>query len=555
VSSDRVLRAAVYARVSTLEQAKTGTSLGAQVEVCRRFAESQGWVVVGEFVDEGVSGTLGSRPRLDALFSAVRSDEVDVVVVGKLDRFARSMKHLSAMIGELDDRGVLFATVDRQIDTTTSAGRLLRNILGSFAEFERDLIVERTNAGKRKVVADGFWPGAMAPFGWRRDRSHASHTRLVIDEDQAEVYRLIVHLLVDRGYTTSETARHLNGLGIPTPRGLEWHPQRVRQLLMRAPLSGEWTYGRPRPSRPRIETPLVTRIPAIISAERHAELRRVLACSSTGPRDPAHLRVYLLGRGRLFGPCGGKYFGVWIKERGYSQYRCANNVPGRLRCACHRVYSDDIDRAVWAALAGFLGDAGRLVSAAQAFAESRAPRLDGDLGSRLGSARRALTLTVIEYAKAQVPADALQAATTQLRREIENLERERAEATAWIKARDAAEARTDRLVAMARVAPRRLQRLTTPERSRVLALLEATVTITAWRTCAACGARGKATGQGRGRSCQPCRGTRYAADFKIDGKLSDRAIDQLGDRRRQRTNASTLAFPICLCGTTVSSLE
>src|SRR5689334_18479327 len=107
-------RAAVYARVSTAEQAVNGTSLETQRNSCRAFAEANGWHVVGEFVDEGVSGTKASRPALDALFDAVAGADVDVVVVLRLDRFARSMNHLSSMIAELEDHDVAFTTVDRQ---------------------------------------------------------------------------------------------------------------------------------------------------------------------------------------------------------------------------------------------------------------------------------------------------------------------------------------------------------------------------------------------------------------------------------------------------------
>jgi site-specific DNA recombinase len=86
-------RAVIYARVSTDEQIK-GTSLQGQVERCRTAAATGGWNVVGEFVDEGVSGALSRRPRLDALIRLVEDHQVDVVAITKLDRIARSLRHL-----------------------------------------------------------------------------------------------------------------------------------------------------------------------------------------------------------------------------------------------------------------------------------------------------------------------------------------------------------------------------------------------------------------------------------------------------------------------------
>ena len=101
-----VMRTAVYARVSTVEQAQSGTSLATQIERCRSHVCLQGWRIVGEYVDEGVSGMIAQRPKLDALFAAVHADEVDVVVVLRLDRFARSMRRASrASISCIQIRG------------------------------------------------------------------------------------------------------------------------------------------------------------------------------------------------------------------------------------------------------------------------------------------------------------------------------------------------------------------------------------------------------------------------------------------------------------------
>jgi DNA invertase Pin-like site-specific DNA recombinase len=106
---------------------------------------------VTEYVDHGVSEARERRPGLDALLQAVRRRQVDVVVIVRLDRLARSTHHLLSMAKEFDSLGVDLVAIDQAVDTTTPAGRLLFHMLGAIAEFERDLIRERVIAGVRRA--------------------------------------------------------------------------------------------------------------------------------------------------------------------------------------------------------------------------------------------------------------------------------------------------------------------------------------------------------------------------------------------------------------------
>ena len=135
------LRVAIYARVSTTDQ-----TLDPQLDVLRRHAHARGWDH-SEFTDHGHSGRKSSRPGLDALLAAARKREVDAVAVAKLDRLGRSLVHLLAILGELEDLGVAFISLDDGIDTHTAAGRLFMQIRGAFAEYETALIRERTVSG------------------------------------------------------------------------------------------------------------------------------------------------------------------------------------------------------------------------------------------------------------------------------------------------------------------------------------------------------------------------------------------------------------------------
>ena len=147
------LRAALYARVSTIGH---GQDVGLQLEELRSAAGLRGWQVADEFVDSGVSGAKESRPELDRMLAAAQAGDVDVVVVWKLDRLGRSLQHLLQISSSLTSWGVGFTSIrDPGIDTITPSGRLLLQLLGSFAEYERSLIRERVVAGVRRAQAAG----------------------------------------------------------------------------------------------------------------------------------------------------------------------------------------------------------------------------------------------------------------------------------------------------------------------------------------------------------------------------------------------------------------
>ncbi len=134
-------RAALYARVSTHDQHPD-----AQLVQLRDYASHANLEAL-EYVDEGVSGSQDRRPALGALLDAVHRREVDIVVCTKLDRLARSVKHLCDLAADLETRAVAFVVLDQHIDTSTSSGRFLFHTLAAVAELERDLIRERTVSG------------------------------------------------------------------------------------------------------------------------------------------------------------------------------------------------------------------------------------------------------------------------------------------------------------------------------------------------------------------------------------------------------------------------
>jgi DNA invertase Pin-like site-specific DNA recombinase len=143
------MRAAIYARVSTLDQEPEN-----QLQELRRYVEARGWSAI-EFVDRGVSGAKDRRPALDELRVGAKRRKFDVVVCWRLDRLGRNLKHLIGLLDDLQALGVSFVSLAEGIDATTPAGKLQMHILGAIAEFERERVRERVVAGLRRARNDG----------------------------------------------------------------------------------------------------------------------------------------------------------------------------------------------------------------------------------------------------------------------------------------------------------------------------------------------------------------------------------------------------------------
>jgi DNA invertase Pin-like site-specific DNA recombinase len=164
-------RAAIYARVSTV----AGQSPQMQLDALREYAGRRELEVVAELVDHGVSGARDHRPALDRLMTAARQRQVDVVLVYRFDRFARSVRHLVTALDEFKALGVDFVSYTESIDTSTPLGRALFAIVAALGELERSLIVERSTEGQRRARARGL---------------HIGRPRSAVDADQVlELHR------------------------------------------------------------------------------------------------------------------------------------------------------------------------------------------------------------------------------------------------------------------------------------------------------------------------------------------------------------------------------
>jgi DNA invertase Pin-like site-specific DNA recombinase len=181
------MRVALYGRVSTFDQEPEN-----QLAELRRYVAARGWTSA-EYVDRGVSGARERRPALDQLLNDARRRRFDVVVVWRLDRLGRSLRHLIVTLEELAVLGVAFVSLNEGIDATTPAGKLQMHILGAIAEFERARIAERVKAGLARVRASGGRLGRPATRVDATDITRTLHLSVREAAAALSVSRSVLH--------------------------------------------------------------------------------------------------------------------------------------------------------------------------------------------------------------------------------------------------------------------------------------------------------------------------------------------------------------------------
>ena len=143
-------RIAIYARVSTDRQ-----SAESQLNALREYIDKRAWAISKEYIDEGYTGSTTKRPAFAAMMADARKRSFDILLVYKLDRLSRSLKDLIATLDDLHSLGIDFISYDNGLDTTTPTGRLIFNVVGAVAEFEKDIIRERVKAGLENAKRKG----------------------------------------------------------------------------------------------------------------------------------------------------------------------------------------------------------------------------------------------------------------------------------------------------------------------------------------------------------------------------------------------------------------
>jgi len=198
MEKNKKLRCAIYTRVSTDRQAeKEYNSCEAQQEKIISFIKAHDDMRVCEVYDDaGYTGANINRPAMQELLDDIKCAKLDMVIVYKIDRLTRSPKDFYNLIEIFGECNVGFISITERFDTSTPAGRLLRNIMLTFAQFERELTSERTKDKLLQRAEKGMWNGGISPYGYER-----KNKKLEIVDEEANVVRMIYETYVETGTT------------------------------------------------------------------------------------------------------------------------------------------------------------------------------------------------------------------------------------------------------------------------------------------------------------------------------------------------------------------
>lgn len=221
--------AVIYCRVSTVGQVTDGVSLGAQERSCREWAVKNGFSNVKVFADAGLSGkSAANRPELQkALKEATRQNAC--LVVYSLSRLARSIRDTLNITENLEKHKCDLVSLSESIDTTTAAGRMIFRLLATLAQFERELVSERTRAAMTFKKTQGERVGKI-PFGFVLG---ADGKQLLPDASEQAILSEIMEMHV-AGVSQSAIARSLNDRKVPSKSGSQWRQSSVRSILLRS---------------------------------------------------------------------------------------------------------------------------------------------------------------------------------------------------------------------------------------------------------------------------------------------------------------------------------
>lgn len=373
------MRAAVYVRVSTEDQARHGYSLAEQRSACEAQAREAGAGSVVVFADEGISGEVLERPGLTALRDAVRAGQIDVVYVRDADRLSRRVAHQLLLAEEFERAGVRVEFLDSNYQDTPE-GRLFFTIRSSIAEYEKEKIRDRTMRGKRQKARQGLIPDVFNVYGYRL---HSESGQVEIDQAEAEIVREIFNRFVSEDLGMNGIARLLNERGVPTRSGRgQWSKTVIRQMLRQHAYVGIWYYGKRdcrgvrvavqrgekrRPKSRGQEEWIPIPVPAIVDVatwERAQERLEVARRLWAGQARGQYLLSGIIECGECGAPMGGrkqKLFGQ--KVQGYS---CFRNIQGVKHVGCRPfkfVRAGPLEAAVWETIRAWLDDPDALVQA------------------------------------------------------------------------------------------------------------------------------------------------------------------------------------------------
>jgi site-specific DNA recombinase len=431
-------RAAIYARVSSKQQAEANT-IASQIEALKARVQADGLRLETElcFIDEGYSGGTLLRPALERLRDQAAAGTFDRAYVHSPDRLSRSYPYQVLLVEELQRHGVEIVFLNHDIGRSPEENLLLQ-VQGMMAEYERAKILERSRRGKRHAAKAGVVNVlGGAPYGYRYIGKYegGGQARYEVVEDQAEVVRQIFTWVGLDRCSIGQVCRQLQEREIPSPRGKNyWDRTTVWAILKNSAYVGQARFGKTRvgPQRPRlrgqrgkpaqprkdasvydtpVEDQIVIPVPAIVEEAVFTAVAEQLTENRSRRRERQCGSRYLLQGLLVCQKCGYAFYGKPLsvssrkgKSREYAYYRCvgtdAYRFGGQRVCDNRQCRTDLTDQAVWQDVCSLLSDPDRVRREYESRSRGirkKAGRPAEQLTRLIGSVRRGITRLIDSY--------------------------------------------------------------------------------------------------------------------------------------------------------------
>lgn len=352
-------RCAIYARKSVedgLEQ--EFNSLDAQREAGEAYILSQkanGWICLPERYDDGgYSGGNMKRPALQKLLNDCENGLVDIIVVYKIDRLSRSICDFADLTKKFDEWGVQFVAVTQEINTATSAGRMMLNILITFAQYEREVITERVRDKMSASRKKGLWVGGCVPFGYT-----VCNKKLIVNQEEAKTVQRIFQRFVEI-QSPKLIAHELNLDGIKTKQGKSWCNQHIYRILNNHTYIGEVKYK---------DTICEGEQEGIVDLEIWNRTRAILAENNPCQDHSSNMETLAPLKGILrCGHCGGAMMPTYARKgsRKYFYYLCSKGTKtSEQNCPVHQIPAGDVEELVRTQIRRLLSEPGMIARFAE----------------------------------------------------------------------------------------------------------------------------------------------------------------------------------------------
>ncbi|MDP7980999.1 recombinase family protein [Bacillus sp. WLY-B-L8] len=319
------MKCAIYRRVSTDMQAEKGFSLEAQKMRLEAYAQSQGWDIVGDYMDDGYSAKDMNRPELQRLLTDMKEKRFDVILVYKLDRLCRSVRDLNDMIEDFEKYHVKFKSSSEALDTTTATGRMMINMIGTLAQWEREQTAERVTENMYKRAELGLFNGGVIPFGYIK-----TNDSIIVNEDESVIIKEMFELALSNGFLA--VSLKLNEKGYKTRSGHKWHKEAVKRILTNPIYCGYKRYGvKGNDSKEVVISKFNAKgFKPIISKEMFDECQKIFENRKTNAPKPRYGEYNYFSGIFVCPNCGQRLSAVtyMIKGKKYKYYKCAKKAQG-----------------------------------------------------------------------------------------------------------------------------------------------------------------------------------------------------------------------------------